>query len=262
MSKRPRSSKSTSSAPKRLKPHSPPPAGEKDSVHSSSGSVWLWADSNRNWVPYDEGTTRLINIQFSAYCHHILNETAGPGPTRIAVSTDHYIDFSTMQQVRFDDESRTRPVRGPPRPSPPPKFVLEELSGDLFESDSTAALAHCVSEDLVMGKGIAAEFKRRFGGIDELKRQNPRTGGICSLRFHGRWIIALITKKIWRDKPTYSTLRASLEALREHCLKNRVQLVAIPRLGCGLDGLKWQRVRELLRSVFESCALTIRVYSQ
>jgi len=45
-----------------------------------------------------------------------------------------------------------------------------QVYGNLF--DSNVSLAHCVSEDLRMGMGIAAEFKRRFGRVDELKAQS------------------------------------------------------------------------------------------
>ena len=32
-------------------------------------------------------------------------------------------------------------------------------------------MAHCVSEDMHMGKGIAVLFKKKFGGVEELRKQ-------------------------------------------------------------------------------------------
>ncbi|KAA0706994.1 O-acetyl-ADP-ribose deacetylase 1 [Triplophysa tibetana] len=43
--------------------------------------------------------------------------------------------------------------------------------GDLFTCSVTDALAHCISEDCRMGKGIAVLFKRKFGGVEELLAQ-------------------------------------------------------------------------------------------
>ena len=43
--------------------------------------------------------------------------------------------------------------------------------GDLFSCDPASSLAHCVSADMHMGKGIAVLFKKKFGGIPELKKQ-------------------------------------------------------------------------------------------
>ena len=50
-------------------------------------------------------------------------------------------------------------------------FCFSEVKGDLFSSPDTSSLAHCVSEDLAMGKGVAVLFKRKFGGVAELKAQ-------------------------------------------------------------------------------------------
>lgn len=40
-----------------------------------------------------------------------------------------------------------------------------------------------------------------------------------------------ITKKKYNQKPTYETLRQSLEAMKVHCLENGVTKIAIPRYG-------------------------------
>lgn len=39
-------------------------------------------------------------------------------------------------------------------------------------ANSTDSLAHCISVDLRMGKGIALMFKKLFGGLSELQRQS------------------------------------------------------------------------------------------
>jgi len=45
-----------------------------------------------------------------------------------------------------------------------------EVRGNLFNSSDS--LVHCVSRDLHMGKGIATEFKKQFGSVDELREQS------------------------------------------------------------------------------------------
>jgi hypothetical protein len=48
-------------------------------------------------------------------------------------------------------------------------FSLEEHKGDMFAfAAANTCLAHCVSVDMAMGKGIAIEFKKRFGGVGEI----------------------------------------------------------------------------------------------
>lgn len=57
--------------------------------------------------------------------------------------------------------------------SDPEHLSLSEVRGDLFTCPSKTSLAHCVSEDLRMGKGIATLFKAKFGRVSELKAQGP-----------------------------------------------------------------------------------------
>lgn len=48
---------------------------------------------------------------------------------------------------------------------------LNEVQGDLFSCPVSDSLAHCISADARMGKGIAVLFKNKFGGVEEIKSQ-------------------------------------------------------------------------------------------
>lgn len=49
---------------------------------------------------------------------------------------------------------------------------LRHVKGDLFSGPEDEALAHCISKDCHMGAGIAVMFKKKFGGVAELKEQS------------------------------------------------------------------------------------------
>jgi hypothetical protein len=51
-------------------------------------------------------------------------------------------------------------------------LVFQEIRGDLFSAPSNTSLAHCVSQDMEMSKGIAKLFRDKFRQIDELKNQS------------------------------------------------------------------------------------------
>lgn len=53
----------------------------------------------------------------------------------------------------------------------PDLLKFSEVKGDLFSCPPTSSLAHCVSEDMAMGKGVAVLFKKEFGGVGELRAQ-------------------------------------------------------------------------------------------
>jgi len=137
---------------------------------------------------------------------------------------------------------------------------FEEI-GNLFEAPfEHDALAHCVSQDLAMSKGIAVEFKQRFGHVLDLKAQAKQVGEVAVLPDADRGaIFYLVTKYRYFDKPTLATLKQSLEALRQECLARNIQRLTMPRIGCGLDRLSWNDVRSLLTNVFANVPLTLTV---
>lgn len=56
-------------------------------------------------------------------------------------------------------------------------------------------------------------------------------------------------------------LRRALEAMARHCREQGVARLAMPRIGCGLDLLQWDKVRAALEEAFGGSGVTITVYS-
>lgn len=77
----------------------------------------------------------------------------------------------------------------------------------------------------------------------------------------GRFIYYLVTKEKYFMKPTYASLRSSLVAMKDHCVSHSVRHISMPRIGCGLDLLQWQQVRQDIQDVFKDTDIHITVYS-
>lgn len=140
-------------------------------------------------------------------------------------------------------------------------FSLEEVVGDLFSVDDDVSLCHCVSEDLAMGKGIAVLFKNKFGNVQILKSQKGTIGNGAVLKKDQRYVYYLITKAKYYNKPTYEAVKSSVTWMRDHAVKNGVKEIAMPRIGCGLDGLKWPEVKKILVEVFSSTSIKLKCFS-
>lgn len=138
---------------------------------------------------------------------------------------------------------------------------LSYVTGNIFSCPESESLAHCISADCRVGAGIAVKFKQEFGGIEELKQQNKLTGECAVLERGGRFVYYLITKSKAGQKPSYGNLRLSLENMKSHCVQNGITRISMPRIGCGLDRLKWERVAEILEQVFKNTNISITVYS-
>ncbi|XP_071057514.1 uncharacterized protein [Onthophagus taurus] len=136
-----------------------------------------------------------------------------------------------------------------------------ETFGDLFCADDEYALGHCVAEDMNMGSGIATEFRSKFKRVDELLEQRIRQGDVATLLVDKRYVYYLVTKRYSNGKPTYETLFRSLRRMREHALDKGVKKIALPRIGCGLDGLEWKMVKSMLQFIFKGVDVEIKIYN-
>jgi O-acetyl-ADP-ribose deacetylase (regulator of RNase III) len=136
---------------------------------------------------------------------------------------------------------------------------LLEVKGDLFDSGDN--MAHCVSSDFKMGKGIALQFRNKFGGIDDLLAQGIHTGDVAILHPDHRYLYYLVTKERYYHKPTYESIYSCIESLKNHMVTHNLETLSIPRIGCGLDRLVWSRVKEMILDIFKDTSIKITVYT-
>ena len=132
---------------------------------------------------------------------------------------------------------------------------MELIKDDLFNSNYS--LCHCVSVDLKMGAGIAVEFKKRFEQVDKLVEQNPEIGKAIYLKDGNRFIFYLITKERYWEKPTYNSLNKCLVNLYKLCKDFNITHLSMPKIGCGLDRLEWDKVKVLIENIFTDIKINI-----
>lgn len=135
---------------------------------------------------------------------------------------------------------------------------LIEAKHDIFKAPDDWYLAHCISRDAVMGAGIAKEFVKRFPELKQLREglKNHQIEAGCTRV--GR-VLNLVTKEFYYNKPSYKSLRYSLECMRRIIESNGIKKLAMPRIGCGLDRLEWSKVKPIIEEVFEDCDVKIGV---
>lgn len=137
---------------------------------------------------------------------------------------------------------------------------INEQRKDLFTLKRTHCLAHCFSRDFHMNNGIAKRFNDIFNNKDYLIKQNQKVGGLAVLPNERNFIYYLITEENYYNKPTLFSLFNCTEKLKIHMLKNNVNKLAIPRIGCGLDKLNWDNeVKPMIQYIFENTNIEITV---
>lgn len=144
-------------------------------------------------------------------------------------------------------------------------MIYKEDVKDLFSVPEDYYLAHCISADFGMGKGIVVEFNKRFNmkqKITELYPDGFRDPDGCYEPIGCVLIdrvFNLITKKRYFDKPTYYSIEGALYFMREICQDNGIKKVAMPVIGCGLDRLQWDKVSNIIRKMFDDTDIEILV---
>lgn len=140
---------------------------------------------------------------------------------------------------------------------------IKQKLGNLFDepyNPSEDIYVHCISADWKLGKGIAKTFRDKFPFLnlsEETKEEFKEhfTVGTCFFIINeteGYPLIAnLITKEKYWMKPTYDSLRKSLEALKREVInRGNVKRLLMPRIASGLDRLNWITVLYIIVNIF------------
>ena len=142
---------------------------------------------------------------------------------------------------------------------------LIEKQGDLFSAPQGYCLAHCISGDYALGAGIAVKFDETYNMKFKLHRDYAIPEGEKFANV-GRALLVdnvfnLVTKARCFHKPTYDDLYDSLVDMKEQMCLFDIDKLAIPRIGCGLDRLNWETVKDILEDVFSGTDIEIVVYT-
>lgn len=144
-------------------------------------------------------------------------------------------------------------------------MIYKEEKRDLFSVSDDYYLAHCISSDYALGAGIAVEFNKRFDMKRKLNEKMPKCwefmkkheiDGICIVIDH---VLNLVTKERYWHKPTYNSIEDSLDSMRQVCKSYGIKKVAMPLIGCGLDRLRWDKVSEIIKKIFQNEDIEILV---
>ena len=132
--------------------------------------------------------------------------------------------------------------------------------GDILAS-KTEALVNTVNCVGIMGRGIALQFKRAYpenfkAYAVACKKNEVATGKLfvwpTGTLTNPKFIINFPTKRHWRNKSRLNDIEEGLKDLVRVIKKYEIKSIAIPPLGCGLGGLKWEIVRPMITEYLDA----------
>ena len=123
--------------------------------------------------------------------------------------------------------------------------MLTYVTINLFDSPAQT-LVNTVNTVGVMGKGIAADFKKLYPEMYERYRrlcqeEKLDVGMLYIYRTPNKIIVNFPTKKHWRQRSRVEYIEAGLEKFVTHYGDYGISSVSFPQLGCGHGELDWEK---------------------
>lgn len=143
-------------------------------------------------------------------------------------------------------------------------MAIQFLDGDIFATKGLKAYAHGCNCAGAMGKGIAVDFKKRwFKMYQEYKNKcklgDFQTGDVFVWEEDENIVFNLGTQKTWRTKATLDAISSSVSKMITIAESKKLETVAMPRVGAGLGGLKWEDVKSLLEELAANSTVNLIV---
>ena len=144
---------------------------------------------------------------------------------------------------------------------------MEVLIGNMFESRAQTIVntVNCVG---IMGKGIAAEFKKRYPEMfkDYVARceRDEVSAGVPYLFKESMFVPQVInfpTKTHWRAASRIQDIEKGLQILTKKYKELGIESIAIPPLGCGNGQLLWDAVGPLIYRYVSQWDIPVKMYA-
>jgi O-acetyl-ADP-ribose deacetylase (regulator of RNase III)/uncharacterized protein YwgA len=150
---------------------------------------------------------------------------------------------------------------------PPGEGIMKVQIGDMFQSGMQTLVntVNCVG---VMGKGIAAEFKKRFPEMVKDYEQRCEKGEVkpgVPYVYQESMVSPLIvnfpTKSHWRAASRIEDIEKGLRILSGKYKEWGIQSIAFPPLGCGNGQLLWESVGPLMYKYTSQWDIPVTLYA-
>ena len=143
--------------------------------------------------------------------------------------------------------------------------MIQYIQGNLFTSNAKV-LVNTVNTVGVMGKGIAADFKKIYPKMFEeykalCENGKLNIGELFLYKTSNKWVLNFPTKKHWKSPSTVEYIEKGLQKLIEQATKLQLTDIAMPKLGCGNGGLDWEKqVKPIVEKYLKKSPINVSIY--
>lgn len=131
-------------------------------------------------------------------------------------------------------------------------MIIEEISGNVLNAPFYYKLAFCMNTDGKVRSFMTDFLNERFNFEKIFCLENGQTykGGTGRKVFVGiNDLLCLVTSNP-HEKATYNNLYESLYEMFWYCFSKNYSFIAMPKIGCGKNGLEWDKVKETIEDAY------------
>jgi O-acetyl-ADP-ribose deacetylase (regulator of RNase III) len=147
--------------------------------------------------------------------------------------------------------------------------MINYITGNILDSKAQA-IVNTINTMGVMGKGIALQFKKAYPNNYKsyslaCKNKEVEVGKMflttdSNISSGEKIIINFPTKQNWRKPSEYIYIENGLDDLIDVIKQKQIESIAIPPLGAGNGGLKWEKVKKIIEDKLSNLDIEIFVY--
>lgn len=133
------------------------------------------------------------------------------------------------------------------------KVFVRDLNADLLSMPVYYNIAHCIPADFTVYGATAQRINDVYDLVDLIKHDymdwevRPNVGDVNYLKN----VFTLFATPKKYARPSMEDLRKCVANLAQECVDLGIMHLAMPRIGCGHNKLKWDEVKDMICEEFE-----------
>lgn len=136
-------------------------------------------------------------------------------------------------------------------------MIIYIKEGNIFKVDGVTSYAHGCNCAGAMGKGIAVQFKTKFPEMYKIYKQMCKTrtyqpGDVYDFDYGKGHVYNLGTQVSWKTSAKLEYIQKALTNMLLCAERYNVKAIAMPAIGAGLGGLKWEDVKKEIENASQS----------
>ncbi len=148
-------------------------------------------------------------------------------------------------------------------------YISGDATNPKLKKNQKCIIVHCCNNIGVWGAGFTGSISKKWTRPEAmyLKKKSYVLGNIELISVENNIQICNMIGQRGVKSPSnpepvnYKAIEIGLKTLSAYMNLNKVKVLVMPKIGCGLAGGKWTEIEPIIKEAFRKSRVTINVYS-